>query len=180
MNSDVLQIQMSSKPTAFAFAKPFEIQGNLYRVRTWHWCRELWHTHFRKLPLCFFSHRGGKHRVIVEFIAKIEDKLNVHPRSQFGRTQKKNITWVKPSVWWIGPTMRRSLFTILLKVAQNYNLKNDNFEEALFSDEYTIDTRYAVNRFMDGYTKCLTSRRGWHKFFSTLSESQIDDLLKKE
>ena len=83
--------------------------------------------------------------------------------------------------------MKRSLLTILLRCGVKYNRKQDNFEDAVFSCAYTQNTRYAVQRFLDGFTKYTGKSNGWYNQFywgggnkanhKILNNDDIDKLL---
>ena len=107
-------------------------------------------------------------------MTEAEVRLDVTPRSHYGLTQRPTICWVEPSPWWTVPSMPRSLFTILLRVAANYR---GDFESALYSHPYTADTRYAVGRFFSGCTKYTARKRGWYKQFSIAAPAEVDTLL---
>ena len=177
--SDVLFIDTIYRPGPGSFSRPKKIENDRYKVEHWHYCRELFHGQLYNLSLFFFSHNSNKCNAIVSFMTKIEDMLDVQPRSSYGPTQRKTIMWVKPSRWWTVKTMRRSLFTILLRAACYYSPNKDNFEEALYSDPYTIATKYAVNRFLAGNTIYTGKKRGWYRQFyeSKPTEEQINNLL---
>ena len=112
-------------------------------------------------------------------MSKVERILDVQPRSHFGPTQRKTIMWIRPSRWWTVKAMRRSLFTILLRAGSNYNMDLDNFEEALYSNQYSLNTKYAVQRFLAGNTLYVGKKRGWYKQFNEtiVTPEQIDLLL---
>lgn len=176
---DILYIDTPYKPETGSFSKSKGIENGRHRVGTWYYCRDLFHAQLYNLNLFFFSHEPTKGHCIAAFIDRIEDMLDVHPRSLFGPTQRKSIMWIEPSRWWTVRSMRRSLYTILLRVGSKYSLNKENFESALFSDPYTIDTKYAINRFLDGYTTYTGKKKGWYnQFFQTkLDNKEIDELL---
>lgn len=178
----VYYIDTPYRPDPGSFAKFKSFKDDRYAIGIWHTCRELFHTHLSGLKLFFYAHEVGKGACIAEFISKIENDLDVKPRSKFGPTQRKTIMWIEPSKWWINRAMRRSLFTLLLRTGSNYQLSKDNFEEALYSHHYALDTRYAIERFLKGYTKYTGKKRGWHKQFHDFqpTQAEIDLLLIKE
>ena len=75
--------------------------------------------------------------------------------------------------------MRRSLFTCLLRAGSNYNPSKDNFKECIESDQYLKNTTYALERFLQGNTKYVGRKRGWHKQFNdaVATKEDIDKLL---
>jgi hypothetical protein len=178
---DVLYINTPYRPESGSFCKPGEMIGNRYKVGQWYYCRDLFHAQLPNLNLFFFSHESAKGYCVASFMRKIEEALNVEPRSDFGPTQRKTIMWIEPSYWWISRTMKRSLFTILLRSGMGYSPSKDNFEEALLSDPYSMVTKYAINRFMEGNTHYTGKKRGWYRQFyeSKPTKEQIDKLLIK-
>jgi hypothetical protein len=117
----------------------------------------------------------------------VVEKLSLKERSIIGPSQRDNISWFRVSPWWTKTSMKRSLFTALLRCGQNYNSKIDNFEEALLSVLYIKHTEYAVRRFLDGHTKYTGKRKGWYNQFrwgggpysdpKMPTKDQIDKLL---
>lgn len=184
---DILYIDTPYRPQSGCFSKPKGSKGDRHSAGQWHFCRDLFHSLLYKANLFFFSHDLGKGHCIAAFMRKIEEKLNVQPRSEFGPTQRKTIMWIKPSRWWTEKGMRRSLFTILLRCGCSYLPNKDNFEKALLSDKYAVDTKYAINRFLEGNTVYAGKKRGWHRQFNQIeyfgkpcvTNEEIDMLLIK-
>jgi hypothetical protein len=175
----ILLIDTPYRPDPGYFSYPKNIIGGRYVAGQWFGCREIWHYELKNLPLFFFSHSTGKTRSIDSFMRKIEDGLEVRPISHFGPTQRKTISWIEPSPWWTRLAMRRSLFTILLRVSDHYHPEEDNFDQALYSHKYTRETQYAVERFLSGCTHYKGRKRGWYNQFAVLKPtiSEIDALL---
>jgi hypothetical protein len=168
-------------PTVGGFARTQKIIGERHKVDHWYYCREIFHNILYNLRLIFFCHNTGKGAAVAAFIGKIEEAIDVQPRSEFGPTQMKKMMWIKPSPWWTKIGMHRSLFTILLRASLKYVPSKDNFEEAVSSDKYLKETPYAFSRFMSGHTKYTGRKRGWHKQFCIMAQSceEIDKLLIK-
>jgi hypothetical protein len=164
--SEVFRIpKMTILPAPGSFAKvsgPYE--------GCWYNCREEFHWVNEKTRRFLYSHRLGTHARIVDFIEKIEKKLGLKAkdRTRFRRTQYGRVTLVVMSSWWRF-SIRRSLFTALLRAGQNYN--GENFEEALFSknfgkdNHYLADTEGAVRRFLRGNTWYTGKVQGWWDAF---------------
>jgi hypothetical protein len=178
---DVLYIDSPYRPEPGSFCKSNNMEGDRYKVGQWYYCRDLFHHQLYNLNLFFFSHDVSKGHCVAAFMRKIEEILDVQPRSDFGPTQRKTIMWVEPSRWWTIRAMKRSLFTILLRAGSQYSPSKDNFEEALFSDPYSMVTKYAIQRFMQGNTQYTGKRRGWYRQFyeNKPTQEQIDKLLIK-
>lgn len=141
------------------------------------YCREYFQDDSWGLRRMLFVHRPCKSKHIAAFMDRIEEKLDIEPRSHFGPSQRYNIMWLMPSRWWMDSEMKRSLFTALLRCGWSYDPLKDNFEEALWSIRYTKETKYAVRRFLSGHTRymgkgqvCyidndLDTRVGWYDEF---------------
>jgi hypothetical protein len=136
-------------------------------LSSWEKCREDFYafTKDEKLTRLLFSAPPIKHTAIAAFFEKLETRLGVQPRTQFGRTQIENVIWIRPSVWWTGMGMRRSLFTAFLRGSIKYSRYKKNFEEAMYSEKYLDQTREAVGRFLEGYTCYTGNVVGWHSQF---------------
>ncbi len=161
-------------PGHFAKIKGVSPDGLLVAGQ-WFWCRDLWHFESRKVRLFLYSHLPCKGRAIVSFLRQFEDIVKVQPLSKFGPTQRKTVTWIEQSKWWTS-SMRRSLFTLLMRASVRYNF--ENFYEALYSIEMTRETRPAIERFMAGHTSYRGNRTGWYSQFGrNLSLEQLEKLL---
>jgi hypothetical protein len=179
--SEVLYVDTHYQADIGGFCKPHAIEDNRHKLFQWYYCRDLFHNHLYNLPLFFFSHHCGQGQCVAAFLGQIEAMVDTCPRSAFGPTQRKNITWVRPSRWWTKPSMRRSLFTILMRAGCHYSLSKNNFSEALFTEHYASTTSYAINRFLAGNTVYTGRKRGWVRQFSEVKEpvcpSAVDQLL---
>jgi hypothetical protein len=121
-------------------------------------CRERFQNYSKGLSRVIFTHRSSCGPNIAAFVECFEKKLNLAKHSVFGPTQRNDVTWLCVDSWWVRSEVRRSLYTALLRVGQNYKPKKDNFEATLFANcygrqnYYTRQTRRAVERFLEGYT----------------------------
>lgn len=155
----------------------------------WLYCREYFQDESAGIRRFLFCHKPNRCKNIAFFIHKIEEKLNLTERSVIGPSQRNNISWIKVSPWWTCTSMKRSLFTALIRCGQNYSFKLDNFDDALLSVLYTKHTEYAVRRFLDGNTRYTGKKKGWYNQFRwgggsqeeprMPSQSQVDKLLVK-
>jgi hypothetical protein len=141
-----------------------KVDGTLV-AREWLYCREYFQDESAGIRRFLFCHKSNKCKNIAAFVDKIENVLGVPDRSIIGPTQRYNISWISVSFWWTNTSMKRSLFTALLRCGQNYDAKKENFEDALFSVLYTKHTEYAVRRFLDGNTRYTGKKRGWYNQF---------------
>lgn len=131
----------------------------------WLYCREYFQDESAGIKRLLFCHKPNKCKRIAAFMHVIENSLDIGERTEIGPTQRNNISWIRVSSWWTGTSMKRSLFTILLRCGQNYKPAFDNFEEALFSTFYTKNTEFAVRRFLQGHTKYVGKKKGWYNQF---------------
>lgn len=143
----------------------------------WLYCREYFQDESAGIRRFLFCHKPNKCRRIAAFIHKLEEILNLEERTEVGPTQRHNISWLRVSPWWTCSSMKRSLFTILVRCGQNYNIKEDNLDEALFSVMYTKQTERAVRRFMGGFTRYTGKKKGWYSQFK--EENCMDSVLER-
>ncbi len=132
----------------------YSINQTSAHIPSWMGCREVFAGYFkRKIENFAFSHKAKCGVNVAAFIARFEDKLKLKKnRTLFTLTDKDNIIIVTPSDWWKKYLIRRSLFTILLRAGQTYDVEKDNFEKALFSDPYAKETKAALIAFLKGQT----------------------------
>lgn len=153
----------------------------------WENCRERFAKAFTaSLEGFFFKHPAGRSISVASFIVKTEDILKEPLFSSFSETNRDTILWVEPSEFWKSCQMRRSLLTILLRCGMLYDLERDNYEEALFTQEYVIPTKKAMMRFLFGFTKYVGPNldvdstiqvRGWKSVFEGKDEAEIKSML---
>lgn len=145
----------------------------------WLYCREYFQDESAGIRRFLFCHRPNRCRRIAAFVHRVEDILELDERTEMGPTQRHNISWVKVSQWWTSTSMKRSFFTMLLRCAQNYESKTDNFEEALFSINYSKRTEPAVRRFLEGNTRYTGKMKGWYNQFKDGTDTLAERLLVK-
>lgn len=181
MKSKKLKIFYNYYPTPISFANYTSITDEVYHIRQWYKCRDLWHTKMGQPDVFFLAHEYGKSKNIIQFMKIIEDKLNLKDKSQYGFTQKKFIIYIKPSKWWLQKAIKKSLYTLFLRCGSKYIPSKNNFTDALYSEKYICETKYAVERFLNGYTNYNGRTRGWHNqfFLRKPSISQTNKLLTR-
>lgn len=134
----------------------------------------------------FFKHPSDKGYSVATFLKKTEIILNQKEFSQFSLTNRDCLLWVEPSYFWKQCRMRRSLLTIMLRAGMVYDPKNDNYEEALFSEKHVRATRQSVMRFLFGFTSYegpdvenqKIETRGWKYVFEDISVDSIKIYLQ--
>ena len=85
--------------------------------------------------------------------------------------------WINPSQFWKGCKMRKQLLSILLRAGSKYDPDKDNYEEALYTQEYIKGTKSAVMRFLFGFTEYTQNVCGWERAFRAKTDSEIRKLL---
>jgi hypothetical protein len=136
----------------------------------------------------FFSHEPSYEERISSFIEKTEEILvraalqNIN-KSKFYKTNLNFATWIEPSSFWMKCPMKRSLFTMLLRCGSFYNFKN--YEEALYSIQYSQSTKKALQRFLYGFTEFQLKNesfegigKGWVSYFANKDCNVICEKLK--
>ena len=123
---EVILIDTPYCPDPGKFARTQKINGAKHKVDHWFYCRDIFHNILWNLKIFFFSHGWKRGSSVIAFMEKVEDMLDVQPRSEYGLTQVERVMWVKPSVWWTKYGMRRSVYTILLRAGLNYVASKDN------------------------------------------------------
>lgn len=169
------------------------------RISLWDHCREQFAAKFdEKVEGFYFSHRQSEAPRVIHFLRKFERILKSSgfaknlTYTQFAKTPNEFILYVQPSMFWRECYFRRSLYTILLRCGLNYDIKGDNFDEALFDvhykeSNYLAETRSAVIRFMFGFTHyngfppvtvgTTVIKHGWHQEFHRLDDAAVRQRL---
>jgi hypothetical protein len=103
------------------------------------------------------------------FFTEVSKKLGIEP-TIFNLTDDDNIILVTVPRFWLQTYTHRQLFTILLRSGVSFV---GDFNKALLSDPYAANTKRAVQKFFDGYTKisrqhstCVYNGGGWADFFT--------------
>jgi hypothetical protein len=159
----------------------------------WVYCRETFARRFHTFPqdaknFYFCCGKKGIDR-FSKFISKTEQIISGFSsncsQSTFEETNLNYAIWINPSNFWKNCQIRMSLFSILLRCGSLYNPEEDNYEEALFSQDYSKRTKPAVMRFLFGFTNFNGEQQnqGWVRTFENkkileLRNSLISD--KKE
>ena len=156
-----------------------EVQDT-WRHYNWIDCRETFQQRSKGIKRFLFYHRKNRGRHVAAFIEQVERKLGKRKFTTFGPTQWDSVIWVKPTAFWSMDDMRRSLFTILLRAGQSYNLTRDNFDAALYSNQYARLTKPAVEKFLKGYTQYKGFNIGWYsEFVGSFGLQRANNLLIK-
>lgn len=132
-----------------------------WRACPFHSCRDQFHKAFASCSNVLLVHynRGA---FVAEFIGRIEEILKLRNKTEVGPTQRRIICWLEVAPFWMAQSMRRSLFTSLLRAATEYT---GDFEKAIESQKYLRETNLALERFFAGYTHYTGRLYGWYNVF---------------
>jgi hypothetical protein len=159
----------------------------------WFHCREefakSFHAKTEKMFFCTVSISKGtaknyndyrlRSRRVARFIHRLEVKLGLKEFTKFYETNQYNIIEIDPSGFWRADTLKRSLFTILVRAGLLYDQKKDNYKDALRSYTYSAQTNKYITRFLDGYTKFVGKEEtGWVNTFVYCDKSAEKVLVK--
>lgn len=146
----------------------------------------------------YFSHHDQKADHVACFINKFEKVLKMSCDnfiySNYRKTEKENIIWIEPSLFWLDCLFKRSLLTLLLRCSLNFDIIKNNFDDCLFGQfpecKLAKDTKNALIRFMFGFTTykgmlphfCANAnstliRHGWHSEFANADVSTVKNKL---
>lgn len=147
-------------------------------IVVWEKCRENFASKFDDRKSLYFSHDNNHGDDVAAFIERTEDILEID-HSKFWRTNRDYATWIEPSLFWQQCRVRRSLYTILLRCGLAYIEKLENYDEALFSQNYIMRTSDAVKRFLFGFVEYQgpDAPRGWVKLFSNVHRNLVRQWL---
>ena len=130
--------------------------GEWLPVVQWTHCRDTFQEvsgYAIKTKGMWFCHKIWATENICAFIDQIEEKLYLTKRSVFRKTDYPEITWVKPSPFWVNDFVRRSFFTLCLRCGMQYKRMKDNFDYSMYRHyQVSRDTAPAIKRFLKGYT----------------------------
>jgi len=147
--------------TAGSFSLIDHVYGRHVYANGFVYCREYFQDEACRVRRFLFSHRQNLGENVAQFIRRIERRLNFDEFSTLYTTNRRTVTMVRPNPWWMDTSMQKSLYTLLIRAGVHYDPEIDNFVSALFSIDYTGNTKYAIQRFLLGYTKYTGKVRGW-------------------
>lgn len=148
----------------------------------WQHCREQFAPQFNR-DVKGFYYSTNNCEDVAEFVVKCEEIIGIGEHSSFSKTEKDIVLWVIPSSFWVNCEMKRSFLTMILRCGLNYNREKDNFDDALFSEQFSEnkwarETKLATMRFLFGFTYWTgeqpyfsflnTNKHGWHEEFQNL------------
>jgi len=177
---------------AGSYATVDRTRSGKYKARNWYRCREYFQGSSSRIRRLIFCHKVGTGEAVATFLHRVERMLKLGKTewgfSTCGPTNHNKLMWIEPSKWWIINPMRRSFLTAMLRAGQNYNIRRNNFETTLWTNRYLRQSKYAVRRFLKGYTEYTGGLVGWNNQFfwggdvwnpNPPSPKQVDKLLVK-
>lgn len=110
----------------------------------------------------------------INFVHLFEKKLKLS-KTKFFSTNRKNVLYIEPNSFWTKKYFYKSLFTAILKASGKYA---GDFDAAVNSYRYFKITRYALNRFLSGYTKYTGNTANmWFEAFTAYSYTYRKDIM---
>lgn len=175
--------QIRKKPTPGQFSLDKE-------ELDWDPCRE---TFAKKLTVFekgfYFSYGYDQEKNVAAFIEKTEEVLKTAAlqnikNSKFFRTNLNFAIWIEPADFWMECSVKRSLFTLLLRCGLSYDMIN--YEKTLFQNQYSTVTKKALQRFFYGFTKFVKQEeifegigKGWTSYFANKNSQIICEKLQQ-
>jgi hypothetical protein len=146
----------------------------------WQECRETFHTNNPTMDFFLFCHEPNRTNAIAAFVHYYEKKLGHKKLSEFGPCNLNRMTWIKPAEFWKKSSIRRGLFTILLRATAEFDLSQQNFDEALYHSKYIRSTRKALDLFLEGNTMYRgPDGQNWCAAFERTSPSILPTILNR-
>lgn len=138
----------------------------------WYSCRESFSSlSMQRMLFCTKT----KDRTI-KFVHFFESKLKLE-KTKFYSTSKANVLYIEPNNFWTQKLFYKSLFTAILKASKNYV---GNFEAAVNKYRYFKITKYALDRFLKGYSQYTGRSEMWFDSFSAWSHAHQKDVAISE
>jgi hypothetical protein len=182
--NETLQIasRYSNSGGAFGIPGVTKLNGKI-ECQKWETCRDRFQTSGAKLPVFWLRTGSQTGENVSAFIDKIETTLKLKKKSQFGPTSCEGAIWVRWAPFWRQYSMRRSLFTALLRASLAYDRHTDNFENTLnnnYEYKYFTYTRVALDHFLEGHTVYTGAvNTGWQNAFYYKTKKELGKFLRK-
>jgi len=178
MNSEkIIRILLPYKEKTNAFSVALSKRNDFFVVEQFYNCREIFHEDFpttKNLLICVPSYKKNR---IIKLFEYLENKLNVLKKSKVFITQRKNIFFVKLSVFWQS-RMKFSLLTLLIRAGLRIS-DGLSLDKIMNKSSYLKKTSNAFYVFFSGNTKYSGKKNSWFKEFRNKSMEECEKLLKK-
>lgn len=143
-------------------------------------CRETFQSQYFQSPISthmiYVLNTNKKPEDIASFIKCFEDTSDIKDGAKFGLVSNYSNYVLIQLNWWQSQQIRFSLFTALIRAANNY----PDLECAIQFEPYLKTTSAALSRFMEGSNFCYTNQLQWYSTFSNLNFFQVDNILMPE
>ena len=174
---EIIRILLPYKEITNGFSVALSKRNNFFVTEQFYNCREIFHEDFPttdNLIICVPAYKKNR---IINFFKFVENKLKIDKKSQVFITQRKNIFFIKLSVFWKSK-IKFNLLTLLirsgLKIAKFLSLKL-----ILEKSFYLKKTTNAFNLFFSGNTRYYGKKNSWYKEFKNKGMEECKVLLKK-
>ena len=152
----------------------------IFSAEGWEKCRELFHRE-PIMDYMLYAHPQCEGINVAAFIRAVEVRMNHKLFSEFGPTNARNASWIKPAEFWQRGHIRQSFFTVLLRCGRVYKRTKDNFNEALYEEYFTRNTKAAVERFLSGHTWYRgDDEEIWYRVFKDMSLEDVKKNLTRK
>lgn len=145
------------------------LNEDTWEVNNFYYCREVFQNRSNRIKRMVYNHKGYRTHNIAAFFNKIEDRLNLKNKCIFYTTQYKYVTAIEMTPFWANCGIRRSFFTMMLRVSGKYILSKDNFNDVIYKEGYCGcgSVPLSIKRFLNGNTKYTDKKPnyGWYSVF---------------
>lgn len=179
MNTEkIIKILLPYKEKINSFSVALSKRNDFFVVEQFYNCREIFHEDFpitNNLLICVPSYKKNR---IIKLFEFIENKLNVLKKTKVFITQRKNIFFVKLSVFWQSK-IKFNFLTLLIRAGLRIS-DELSLEKILNKSSYLKKTTNAFYLFFSGNTKYFGKKNSWFKEFGNKSKEECEKLLKNK
>lgn len=165
------------------YAQPISGSFSPYRLINWSSCREIFAKSFAPGDDKLWFAPGleaDSDKNVQGFVNIVEDAVSAGKTSLI-RSDAEGVCLVKFPQFWSSCPVKRSLFTILLRLGRYYRISSRNFEDTLYGHFFTRRTKPAIMRFLFGFTEFSGGRNvrhsGWYSLFRDRTDQEVRRML---
>ena len=173
----IIRILLPYKENINSFSVTVTKRNGFHVAEQFYNCREIFHEDFpttNNLLICVPPYKKNR---IIRLFNFIENHLNVDKRTKVFMTQRKNIFFIKLSIFWKSK-IKFSLLTLLIRSGLR-NSTLTNLSQIVEKSSYLKKTHDAFYVFFSGNTKYCGKKNSWFKEFKNKSKEECEKLLKK-
>lgn len=155
-----------------------------FKTTEGHSCRESFAANFgRDNEFLAFKNNNLNIEKLNEFFSRIDSKLQLEKQTILYPTNHANSVLIEVPRFWVQSEMRRSLFTLLVRLGAAYY--RDSLKTAIKDYRLANDTFGAIERFFDGYHNpagdalAMRGAVGWYHTFNRKTKEQLEKLMVK-